>query len=712
MIFAGVISVSLFSCGGDDTDSNNSAGGGYVPSDYRVSGNVEKGPFISGSVVTMQPMNHKLQSVGSTYSATISDDYGSFAFNPAHFDEPFASLNVNGYFYNEYTGKLSNGPIILRAIVDLRDKQSVNVNLLTHLKYQRIMNLTSDGKSFAEANKQAQQELLAAFGLQKYNSKDVSQYSIASGTDESAALIVTSAFLLGKRTEAEFTEYLAKLSADFAEDGVFSDTNKEQMKNDKAVVLGRLDDIKQKLIERYKSLGRDINVPDLKNFGDWNDDGIVGNDIYDPSYPVTLSQQEISAPKEGGHYEVKIESAIPLFLTPPGDNYANVEEVKLTYGYIKMSKEINNNVLIIDVQPAAYRVQPDNEVILYDAVGTVVTSVTVHQEGNPEGKYLSSMGESFFAAVASRLSEITQNYCYIDFKYGNQLDEFRAPVYPDDTHLRNFWNTNYELLRLWIEVLLRSGNEVFEPVYSTYAALCYYRMAVFFGALPYIDASNVGNYDFRYSRTEPEQIFGQLEPKLKQAIDQLPNRRMGKAEKAEDMATLSKDVAHVILADIYMFQHRYQDARTLLKAVVDGGYYELDSETRLAADSREVLFGIPINNTTRSSHRTPQNVNFTSGLIMTYTDVLLSLAECEFYIGNSSAAEGYVRQVTSKKQISLTGSSVIENIQTIRNDYMETVGEYFSFLKRNNLAENVLNLQPYQLLLPIPDYSVGQNPGY
>jgi hypothetical protein len=97
---------------------------------------------------------------------------------------------------------------------------------------------------------------------------------------------------------------------------------------------------------------------------------------------------------------------------------------------------------------------------------------------------------------------------------------------------------------------------------------------------------------------------------------------------------------------------------------------------------------------------------------MTYSDVLLSLAECEFYIGNSSAAEGYVRQVTSKKQISLTGSSVIENIQTIRNDYMETVGEYFSFLKRNNLAENVLNLQPYQLLLPIPDYSVGQNPGY
>ena len=180
----------------------------YTPTEFEVKGQVEKGPFISGSVISMQPLNEKMHAVGSTYSATITDDMGSFSFNAEKFAEPFARLSVNGYFYNEYKGALSNGQITLQSVVDLRDKSSVNVNLLTHLKYQRVLNLIKDGASFVDANAQAQEELLKAFGLQNLNTADVSQFSVAAGTDEAAALIVTSALLLGERSEAQFTETL------------------------------------------------------------------------------------------------------------------------------------------------------------------------------------------------------------------------------------------------------------------------------------------------------------------------------------------------------------------------------------------------------------------------------------------------------------------------------------------------------------------------
>ena len=77
------------------------------------------------------------------------------------------------------------------------------VNILTHLKYQRIMNLVeNDKKSFSEANTQAQKELMSAFGLDKLSSKEVSNYSIASGTDEAAALIAISSMILEGRSEA------------------------------------------------------------------------------------------------------------------------------------------------------------------------------------------------------------------------------------------------------------------------------------------------------------------------------------------------------------------------------------------------------------------------------------------------------------------------------------------------------------------------------
>ena len=202
--------ITFVSCSKSDSNDED-----FTPHTFNVIGKVEKGPFISGSTITIQPMDSKLQVIGSMFNTTITDNVGNFSFGAKEFQTPYAEMMATGYFFNEVKGSLSTGTLVLRSLVDLSDNSTVNVNILTHLKYPRIKKLIESGKSFKEANTQAQTELLSAFGLQKYGSKDASQFSIVAGTDESAALIAVSSLLLMNRTEGQLTEYLSTLSQEF-----------------------------------------------------------------------------------------------------------------------------------------------------------------------------------------------------------------------------------------------------------------------------------------------------------------------------------------------------------------------------------------------------------------------------------------------------------------------------------------------------------------
>ena len=62
---------------------------------YNVNGKVEKGPFVSGSTIDVQPMDANMQPLGSIYSSTISDNTGSFSFGSKEFETPFAQLKAN-----------------------------------------------------------------------------------------------------------------------------------------------------------------------------------------------------------------------------------------------------------------------------------------------------------------------------------------------------------------------------------------------------------------------------------------------------------------------------------------------------------------------------------------------------------------------------------------------------------------------------------------
>ena len=131
-----------------------------------VSGYVQKGPFSKGSDIEVQELEMlSLVPTGEIAEGKVSNDSGAYSVD-CHFEFPYALIKAEGTFRNELTGKKTKSPITLYAMADLSDRSETNVNLLTHLAYQRIHYLVSmEGYGFKKARNSAEREVLAAFGV-------------------------------------------------------------------------------------------------------------------------------------------------------------------------------------------------------------------------------------------------------------------------------------------------------------------------------------------------------------------------------------------------------------------------------------------------------------------------------------------------------------------------------------------------------------------
>jgi len=104
---------------------------------------------------------------------------------------------------------------------------------------------------------------------------------------------------------------------------------------------------------------------------------------------------------------------------------------------------------------------------------------------------------------------------------------------------------------------------------------------------------------------------------------------------------------------------------------------------------------------------------------VTYTEVLLSAAECAYHLGNRAEAMAYSNKVTQARNLPLISEvNFIESLRSVWQSELKGFGSYFSFLRRNNLAVELLNIKDYQQLLPIPQHDIDtsrnlvQNPGW
>ncbi|TPW10683.1 MAG: hypothetical protein FD130_2157, partial [Halothiobacillaceae bacterium] len=210
---------TLVACGDGSTGSAD--GGDGVIGTGVYSGVAQKGPLLLGSTVTVQEIDAKLSPTGKQYSYQINSDLGTFSATST-FTSKYLGINATGYYFDEVTNGISTSTVTLNGVSDLNTDTTLNVNLLTTLAYQRTKNLVNTlGLSVAAARSQAEQEVLAAFGIRNgatygsFGSFDISKR----GDGDGILTALSSVFVYGNSAGA-LSSLIANFQSDIADNGV------------------------------------------------------------------------------------------------------------------------------------------------------------------------------------------------------------------------------------------------------------------------------------------------------------------------------------------------------------------------------------------------------------------------------------------------------------------------------------------------------------
>lgn len=225
-----------------------------------LKGSIQKGPFISGSNVTIQELDNELNATGISFSTTTNNDFGGFEIN-SKINFPYIEVITSGFFYNEVKGKISETNISLRSITDISTSTQTNVNLLTTLSKERIIYLIKNGGlTFNEAKVQAQKEILQIFNIEQSEDIDFNKLDISLDGDNNAILLAISVILQGDLSEGLLSEKISKIILDIKEDGTLDDPNLINLLAANAKGLNLIN-IRKNLLQRYLEIGHDATIP-------------------------------------------------------------------------------------------------------------------------------------------------------------------------------------------------------------------------------------------------------------------------------------------------------------------------------------------------------------------------------------------------------------------------------------------------------------------
>ena len=237
-----------------------------------LEGYTQKGPFLKGSAVYLYELSdgRTLRQTNGNFMSYITSDDGRYRFSARDLVSQYAMVVVDGNYRNEVTGQKSEKSIRLRAITDVTARNSVNVNLLTNLEYERVHYLVTQKKmKVKNAKKQAQAEIFAAFHIDTTGFAGSSEdFDVFGKTDADAALLAISIMLQGDRDEADLTVLLTEISDDLAADGKWDGPNSDSIKAEIADSTLNKDD--QGLLAIYrknvKDWGLSTTVPQFEKY--------------------------------------------------------------------------------------------------------------------------------------------------------------------------------------------------------------------------------------------------------------------------------------------------------------------------------------------------------------------------------------------------------------------------------------------------------------
>jgi len=237
-----------FSCSSDD------GGGNPAPSGLRkekISGISQKGPFAQGAIVKIYELNASTGEKGNPLPFDVTTDgSGNFKIENVTLASQYIVIEVSGKYFNEVSNKQTTAPITLRAVADVSGKDNVNINVFTHLEYDKVLKLAK-GTEFGAAKKAAQKEVLNALGMSEVGVKSSEDLSLFGGSKNDSLLLATSVLLQANRSPTEVSSLLDAIGGEIRDNGALSAQTKTQ-------VASGLTDLNGKVGQSVLSLANNI----------------------------------------------------------------------------------------------------------------------------------------------------------------------------------------------------------------------------------------------------------------------------------------------------------------------------------------------------------------------------------------------------------------------------------------------------------------------
>lgn len=240
----------------------------YRRTGMNLVGVAEKGPFHHGATIRVVELDSMMRLADSrrSFETCVSSANGTYVFSNVNLVSPYVRVEASGYYRNELTGGLSSSMIKLNAVTNLNKRDTVNVNMLTHLTSPRTLKLIEDSgnnQPIGAMGARALNEVLSAFeinlgggggnngggfgagwgfGNQMFQNPTTSgkyaeDITLFDGDDYSAALLAVSIMMQSAGSVNDMLYLAGQISEDIRGDGNWGDNSTKAKIADKLMVL-------------------------------------------------------------------------------------------------------------------------------------------------------------------------------------------------------------------------------------------------------------------------------------------------------------------------------------------------------------------------------------------------------------------------------------------------------------------------------------------
>lgn len=283
IVLSTVVAGMIAGCGGGSSSSSSS-------SSSSQSGGAQKGPFKVGQTVTATLLDKSGNSTASSASTT-TDALGKFTFSNLNWNGP-TKFEVTGEYLDESTGDYIPGGLLTAITnVSANTKPNVNINILTHIAAENILEQMKNNVPIETATAKAKADVVKTFNIKLDGNSKLEDLDLTDSTDENnkaanTQLLKLSAALLStdnpSKTLNLLVEDLKDGSLNDEAESSFEELNQKEQEVDLLQIAENLE-----------------NVLDIKNVPN-NDDLLIGtlsldnNIVFDTVYESDISSTILS----------------------------------------------------------------------------------------------------------------------------------------------------------------------------------------------------------------------------------------------------------------------------------------------------------------------------------------------------------------------------------------------------------------------------------